>query len=186
MHCPWGSDLTQSQRSSAADTRLSTSHRHRRVATVLASALSGDEALRSDYLGRTKCFCWWRATLKSGSWEINGFHGALEHWSRCTLTIHALVSYASEWGEMSHLWKFLCHLVFFPRPVWFVLTGLAQTWLIISRFKVWAPGCVSARQKRDKQSFLPRPLSLIHALQTSPFFNSLFGSCVSWGKKLVF
>jgi hypothetical protein len=71
---------------------------------------------------------------------------------------------------------------FFPRPVWFVLTGLAQAWLIISRSKVWAPGCVSAREKRDKQSFLPQPLSLIHALRTSRFFNSLFGPCVSWEK----
>lgn len=44
--------------------------------------VSGEELLRSDYLGRTKCFCWWRVAVISGSWEIDGTHRAVAHWSQ--------------------------------------------------------------------------------------------------------
>lgn len=47
-----------------------------------------DPAIRSDYLGRTKCLCWWRACSKiwecrnqcgsSGPWRID--HDSLPHW----------------------------------------------------------------------------------------------------------
>lgn len=43
--------------------------------------VSWERLLRSDYLGRTKCFCWWRVAVISGSWEIDGTHRALAYWS---------------------------------------------------------------------------------------------------------
>lgn len=50
--------------------------------SVWSDFVSREGLLRSDYLGRTKCFCWWRVTVISGSWEIDETHRALAHWSQ--------------------------------------------------------------------------------------------------------
>jgi len=103
--------------------------------------VSGEELFRSDYLGRTKCFCWWRVAVISGSWEIDEMHRALVHWSQ-----------PQHWQSMAWLvmrenevnWA-SCESVSLPLLcignaallfVSFVLTSLALEWLIISSPKV--------------------------------------------------
>lgn len=115
--------------------------RLRRCCGDWSDFVSGEELLRSDYLGRTKCFCWWRVAVICGSWEIDGTHGALEHWLQ-------------PWHWQSMAWlvmrenevKWANVRMFLPLLtavfVSFVLTSSAQEWLIISRSKVWACVCV--------------------------------------------
>ncbi len=105
--------------------------------------VSGEELLRSDYLGRTKCFCWWRVAVISGSWEIDGTHRALAHWSRPrhwqSMAWLAMRENEAKWATCESVSLSLLRVVDAALLlVSFVLTSLALEWLIITRSKVWA------------------------------------------------
>lgn len=139
-----------------------------------SDSVSGEELLRSDYLGRTKCFCWWRVALISGSWGIDETHRALAHWS-----------WPRHWQSMAWLamreneakWA-TCESVSLPllRVVdaalllgSFVLTSSALEWLIITCSKVWALCVFASMQVRvtgTVESFML--ICMFHFFSISP------------------
>lgn len=115
--------------------------------SVWSDFVSREGLLRSDYLGRTKCFCWWRVAVISGSWEIDRMHRPLAHWSQPQhwQSMAWLVMHKNEvkWATCESASPSLPCVVNAPQLfVSFVLTSLALEWLIISIYKVRGDVCV--------------------------------------------
>ena len=108
-----------------------------------SDSVSGEELLRSDYLGRTKCFCWWRVALISGSWGIDETHRALAHWSWPrhwqSMAWLAMRENEAKWATRESVSLPLLRVVDAALLLGsFVLTSSALEWLIITCSKVWA------------------------------------------------
>lgn len=109
--------------------------------SIWSDFVSRGGLLRSDYLGRTKCFCWWRVAVISGSWEIDRMHGALAHWSqpqhwqsKVWLVMH---KNEVKWATCESVSPSLpCVVNAAQLFVSSALTSLALEWLIISIYKV--------------------------------------------------